>query len=81
MSVLSGPSDDIIQIIDELDAIGINVVLYLSCAHVICNLTTPFLKENPILCWHFATIYIGADYAQNYAGIIFSSLKSRQWLD
>ena len=24
---------------------------------------------------------IGADYAQNYAGIIFSSLKSRQWLD
>ena len=81
MSVLSGPSDDIIQI-DELDAIGINVVLYLSCASSRdMQLDHTIFKGKSHIMLAFCHNLIGADYAQNYAGIIFSSLKSRQWLD
>ena len=47
--------------------------MVMSCACMICNLTIPFLGK--IL--YYASIkprFKAGDYAQNYAGIIFSSL-------
>jgi len=76
--VLSGPSDDIIQV-DELDAIGIHVVLELcSCDMQLDH--TNFLGKSHImlaLCHDLKA----ADYAQNYAGIIFASLIISAGLD
>jgi len=69
--VLSGPSDDVIQV-DELDAIVTHMVREL-CSHGTQLDHTFFPEKSPIrlaLCHDLKA----ADYAQNYAGIIFSSL-------
>ena len=69
--MLSGPSDDIIQV-DELDVNGKHVVLEL-CSRDLQLDHTIFLGKSHImlaLCHNLKA----ADYAQNYAGIIFSSL-------
>ena len=71
MSVLSGPSDNIIQV-DELDAIGIHVVIKLCSRDTQLDHTNFSGKSHIILALCHA--FEAADYAQNYAGIIFSSL-------
>ena len=71
MSVLSGPSDNIIQV-DELDAIGIHVVIKLCSRDTQLGHTNFSGKSHIILALCHA--FEAADYAQNYAGIIFSSL-------
>ena len=63
MSVPSGPSDDIIQV-DELNAIGIHEVLEL-CS---CDMQLEHSHIVLALCHDLKVV----DYAQNYAGIIFS---------
>ena len=74
ISVLSGPSDDVIQV-DELSAIGILEL----CSHDM-QLDHTFFGENPIFMLAICHDLKAADYAQNYAGIIFSSLVS-MWTD
>jgi len=93
ITVLSGPSDDAIQV-DELKAIGIYVVLKLCSRdtqldHTLFACIMSRLKS--CQCWHnihkpiSCSLHIeillalccdlkAADYAQNYAGIIFTSL-------
>ena len=73
--MLPGPLDDVIQV-DELDAIGIHMVLELcSCDTQLGH--TPFFFFGKIP--YYSSImpqFKAADYAQYYAGIIFSSLTS-----
>ena len=93
ITLLSGPSDDAIQV-DELKAIGIYVVLKLCSRdtqldHTFFVCIMPRFKS--CRCWHNirkpipCSLHIenllalccdlkAADYAQNYAGIIFTSL-------
>jgi len=72
--MLSGPSDDVIQV-DEPDAICIHMVLKLrSCDMQLEH--TLFSRKSHImlaLCHNLKA----ADYAQNYTDIIFSSLRCR----
>ena len=69
--MLSGPSDDIIQV-DELNVNGKHVALEL-CSRDVQLDHTIFLGKSHImlaLCHNLKA----ADYAQNYAGIIFPSI-------
>jgi len=69
--MLSGPSDNIIQV-DGLDAIGMHVVLE-QCSRDMQRDHTNFLGKSHIML-ALCHVLKAADYAQNYAGIIFSSL-------
>ena len=69
--MLSGPSDDIIQV-DELDGNCIHMVLEL-CLHDMLPDHTLFLGKSCAMLALCHDLNAG-DYAQNYAGIIFSSL-------
>jgi len=69
--VLSGPSDDIIQD-DELDAIGKHMVLELCSRDMQLDRTYFSGKSHTMLA--LCHDLKAADYAQNYVGIIFSSL-------
>jgi len=68
--VLSGPSNDVIQV-DELDAIGIHIL-------ELCSLDTQLGLTLFSGKSHFMLALChdlkAADYVQNYAGIIFASL-------
>ena len=73
ISVFSGPSDDVIQV-DELYAIGIYI-------HVVLELWLHDIQLDHTFHWGKSCIMLAlcdelkaANYAQNYAGIIFASL-------
>ena len=74
--MLSGPSDDVIQV-DELDAIGKHVVLELCSRDTQLDHTLFFGKSRLMLA--LCHDLKAADYAQKYAGIIFTSLACVCW--